>query len=99
MTRTSTTRWMLIGAALALPLGIAACAKKPEVPPAPIRTAAEEACAAAAATATGLDASVVTVSPTASTKTGGTIYTAQVGDQSFTCVVEPDLSVSTFQPL
>lgn len=99
MTRTSPTRWMLIGAALALPFGIAACAQQPEVPPAPTRTAAEEACAAAAATATGLDAGVVSVSPTASTKTGGTIYTVTAGDQSFNCVVEADLSVSTFQPL
>ena len=57
----------------------------------------EAACAAQAAQVAGVDAATVTVVPTATTKTGATIYTATVGDTDYTCVVEVDSSISTFE--
>jgi len=79
----------------ALPLLVAACAREPE-PEVVVLAGPELACAEQAAIASGLDASVVTVTPTASTKTGATIYTATAGDAAYTCVVEVDGTVSSF---
>ena len=79
----------------ALPLLVAACAREPE-PEVLIVAGPELACAEQAAIASGLDASVITVTPTASTKTGATIYTATAGDAAYNCVVEVDGTVSSF---
>ncbi len=79
----------------ALPLLVAACAREPE-PEVLIVSGPELACAEQAAIASGLDASVITVTPTASTKTGATIYTATAGDAAYNCVVEVDGTVSSF---
>jgi len=81
----------------ALPLLVAACAREPEPEPEVLFVPGPElACAERAAIATGLDASVVTVTPTASTKTGATIYTATAGDAAYNCVVEVDGTISSF---
>ena len=82
----------------ALPLLVAACAREPE-PEILIVAGPELACAEQAAVATGLDASTITVTPTASTKTGATVYTATAGDAAFNCVVEVDGTVSSFTPM
>ncbi len=79
----------------ALPLLVAACAREPE-PEVLFVPGPELACAERAAIASGLDASVVTVTPTASTKTGATIYTATAGDAAYNCVVEVDGTISSF---
>jgi len=79
----------------AAPLVLAACAREPE-PEVLFVAGPEQACAEQAAIASGLDASVVAVTPTASTKTGATIYTATAGDAAYTCVVEVDGAVSSF---
>ena len=39
----------------------------------------------------------MTVVPTATTKSGATIYTATVGGMDYTCVVEIDSTISTFE--
>lgn len=85
-----------LAALLALPLAIGACAKKPEPTPVPVLSGAELACVTRAAEASGLDASTITVAPTASTKTGDTIYTVTAGGVDYTCVVAPDMTVSQF---
>ena len=82
--------------ALLLPVAMAACAKKPEPMATPVLTGPEQACATRAAQVTGADASTVTVVPTASTKTGDTIYTATANGLNYNCVVGPDMMVSTF---
>jgi nitrous oxide reductase accessory protein NosL len=87
----------VLAATLMVPVVLAACQRTPPPPPAPVQTAAEAACAARAAEVAGVDAGLVTVVPTASTKTGATIYTASVGDTDYTCVVEFDQTVSTFE--
>lgn len=88
----------VLAATLLVPLALAACQRTPPPPPpAPILTAAEAACAARAAEVAGVDAALVTVVPTASTKSGATIYTASVGDTDYTCVVEVDQTISTFE--
>ena len=86
-----------LAAILVAPIILGACNREPPPPPAPVMTAAEAACAARAAEAAGVDAATVVVTPTASTKTGATIYTASVGGASYTCVVEMDSTVSTFE--
>jgi hypothetical protein len=85
-------------AALALPVAVlAACQQQPPAPPAPVVSPGEAACAAAAAQATGVDAATVTVIPTGTTKAGQSIYTATVGETDYTCVVELDSTVSSFE--
>lgn len=88
-----------LAALVAFPIALAACQKTPPPPPAPVQTAGEAACAARAAQLAGVDAATVTVVPTASTKTGATIYTASVNGVDYRCVVEVDSSVSTFDVL
>jgi hypothetical protein len=83
-------------AAIVLPLAIAACNRAPEPEPAPAMTGAEAACAAAATAALGVDAATVVVTPGAPTKTGAMVYTATVDGVDYTCVVEPDMTVSQF---
>jgi hypothetical protein len=85
-------------AVAALPLAIAACAPKPEVPPAPTMTPAEEACSALALQQLGLTEGDAIVTPVSSTKTGATIYNVQIGDSNFTCAVEIDNTISAFGP-
>jgi hypothetical protein len=82
---------------LVTPMILGACNRQPPPPPAPVMTASEAACAARAAEIAGVDAATVTVVPTASTKSGATIYTASVNGTSYTCVVEIDNTVSTFE--
>ena len=88
---------LALATALMLPVVLAACQRTPPPPPAPVMSAAEAACAARAAEVAGVDTATVTVVPTASTKTGATIYTATVGNTAYTCVVEIDQTVSTFE--
>ncbi len=83
-------------AAIAAPLLIAACAPKPTVPPAPVMSASELACATAAADLTGLDATTVVVVPVTATKTGATVYDVSAGGVDYVCVVEFDQTVSQF---
>ena len=84
--------------AAALPVLVAACSREPE--PEVLYVAGPElACAEQAAIASGMDASTIMVSPTASTKTGATVYTATAGAQSYSCVVEVDGTVSSFTPI
>jgi uncharacterized cupredoxin-like copper-binding protein len=85
-------------AALALPVVVLAACQQPEpAAVAPVMSPGEAACAAQAAQVAGVDAATVTVMPTAATKTGATIYTATVGDTDYTCVVEVDSTISTFE--
>lgn len=86
-----------LAAALLVPVVLAACHKAPPPPPPPVLSPGEAACAARAAELAGVDAGTVVVVPTASTKTGATIYTATVGDTDYTCVVEIDSTISTFE--
>lgn len=89
-----------LAAALVLPMVFAACNRTPEPVPValPVMSGAEQACADRAAQISGLGPEAVTVVPTASTKTGATIYAASAGGVDYTCVVEIDMSVSTFAP-
>jgi hypothetical protein len=85
-------------AAVALPLVVlAACQRPAPEPPAPVVSPGEAACAAQAAQVAGVDPATVTVVPTATTKSGATIYTATVGETDYTCVVELDSTISTFE--
>lgn len=86
-----------LAAAILLPVTIAACHRnEPEPVAVPIMSGAEQACATRAAETTGADASTVTVVPTASTKTGESIYTVTANGVNYNCVVGPDLTVSSF---
>ena len=86
-----------LATALLVPVIMAGCQRTPPPPPAPILSAGEAACAAQAAQLSGVDPATVVVSPTSSTKTGATIYTVTAGANSYTCVVEIDNSISTFE--
>jgi hypothetical protein len=90
MTRSS------LAAALLLPLVFAACARQPEPAPVPVLSAAEQACVDRAAGVTGADPATVTITPTAATKTGDTIYTVVANGQAYSCTVAPDLTVAQF---
>ena len=83
---------------LIAPLAIAACQKPPPPPPAPVLSPAEQACIAAGAQTAGVDPATVSVTPTASTKMGDTIFTVVAGGVAYTCVASPDGAVSSFQP-
>ncbi len=86
-------------ALVAVPIALAACHREPPPPPAPIQSAGEAACAARAAQLAGVDPATVTVVPTASTKSGATIYTTTVNGVDYRCVVEIDSTISAFDPL
>lgn len=88
-----------LAALVAVPIALAACNREPPPQPAPIQSAGEAACAARAAQIAGVDPATVTVFPTASTKSGATIYTASVGGIDYRCVVELDSTISTFDVL
>ena len=83
-------------ALVAVPLVVAACQREPAPPPAPIQSPGEAACAARAAQLAGVDPATVTVVPTASTKSGASVYTASAGGVDYRCVVELDSTISTF---
>ena len=86
-------------ALVAVPIVLAACQREPPPPPPPVLSPGEAACAARAAQLAGVDAATVTVVPTASTKSGATIYTTSVNGVDYRCVVELDTTISTFGPL
>ncbi len=81
---------------LVLPMAFAACAKKPEPVMVPALSAPEQACVDRAAATTGADPTAISVTPTASTKTGDTIYTVTANGVAYNCVVGPDMTVSVF---
>ena len=87
-----------LAALVAVPLALAACQKAPPPPPPPVQSPGEAACAAHAASLQGVQPSAVTVTPTSSTKTGATIYTATANGVSYRCVVEVDSKISAFGP-
>jgi hypothetical protein len=88
-----------LAALVAIPIALAACNREPPPPPAPVQSPGEAACAARAAQIAGVDPATVTVVPTASTKTGATIYTASVGGTDYRCVVEVDSTISVFEAM
>ncbi len=92
MTRTSLSLMLI------LPVAMAACAKHPAPPPAPVMSPAEQACVAQGAALAAVDATTVTITPTASTKEGDTIYTVVADGIAYNCVASPDGTVTTFQP-
>jgi hypothetical protein len=80
------------------PIALAACER--EAPPAAVvQSPGEAACAARTAQLAGVDPATVTVVPTASTKSGATIYTASAGGVDYRCVVELDSTISAFDVL
>ena len=75
----------------------AACARQqPETVAVPALSAAEQACVDRAVATTGADPATVTITPTAATKTGDTIYTVVANGQAYSCTVAPDLTVAQF---
>jgi hypothetical protein len=90
------TRFGRAAIVMMVPVVFSAC-QRAAPPPAPVVNPAEAACAAQAAQTAGVDAATVDVVATTSTKTGATVYTATAGNTSYTCVVEPDLTISTFE--
>lgn len=88
--------FILLG--LAGPVLLAACARQPEPEPAVMVSPGEEACVAQAAVASGLEAETITATPVAATKTGATVYDVVAGEQTFTCTVETDQTISGFAP-
>jgi len=91
-------RQSLILVGLAGPVLLAACARAPEPEPVVVMSPGEEACVAQAAVASGLDAGVVTATAVSATKTGATVYAVAAGDATYTCIVEADLTISSFAP-
>ncbi|MBB5220734.1 proline racemase [Amaricoccus macauensis] len=90
------TTWKLF-ALCALPLGIAACGhKEPPPPPAPVLSAAEQACVDRTIASTGATAGNVSIVATGATKTGESIYTTSVGNSDFTCVVDASGAITSF---
>ena len=86
-----------LAAALLLPVVLAACARQePETVAVPALSAAEQACVDRAVATTGADPATVTITPTAATKTGDTIYTLVANGQAYSCTVAPDLTVAQF---
>lgn len=83
---------------LALPLLVAACggqAAKTE------QTAAlspgEQACAAQAAQAAGVDPTTVAVTKTTTATNGASVFVARTAKHSYMCVIQPDQRMSTFE--
>ena len=86
-----------LAAVLLLPMVFAACARQqPETVAVPTLSAAVQVCVDRAVATTGADPAVVTITPTASTKTGDTIYTVVANGQAYSCTVAPDLTVAQF---
>lgn len=86
-----------LACAIALPVFAAACNRTPEPEPMPVMlTAAEQACVDQGVAMTGADPSTVIVTPTASTKTGESIYTVNAGGMNYNCVAGMDGTVSSF---
>jgi hypothetical protein len=81
---------------LVSPLALAACNRQPPPPPAPVLSPGEEACVAQGAQVAGVDAGTVTVTPTATTKVGDTIYTVIANGIGYNCVVTPAGVVTSF---
>ncbi len=81
---------------LLTPIALAACNRQPPPPPAPVLSAAEQACVAQGAQMSGVDPATVTVTPTASTKLGETIYTVVANGIGYNCVVSPEGAVTSF---
>ena len=77
---------------------MAACAKQPPPPPAPVLSPAEQACIATGAQTGAADPTTVTVVPTSSTKVGDTIYTVVANGIAYTCVASPDGDRVELQP-
>ena len=94
---------MGFAAVLVLPVVIMGCNRTPEPEPqpvmAPMMSGPEQVCADRAAAIAGTGPEAVTVVPTASTKTGAGVYTASVARADYSCVVEPDMTVSAFEPV
>jgi hypothetical protein len=88
-----------IAAALALPVVMSGCAPKAPPPMVPVMTAAEQACAAQAAAIGGVDVATIVVVPLTSTKSGATVHEVTAGDVRYSCVVELDNSISSFEAL
>lgn len=88
-------RRALIMAGLALPVALAACARQP-AEPARMLAAGEQACVDAAVAATGAEPAAVAVTMVSIAKMGATLYAVSAGGVAYTCVVEPDLTVSRF---
>jgi hypothetical protein len=86
-------------AAMALPVVMAACAPKAPPPMEPVMTAAEQACAAQAAAVGGVDVATIVVVPLTSTKSGATVHEVTAGEVRYSCVVELDNSISSFEAL
>jgi hypothetical protein len=91
MTKTSLALMLIV------PVAIAACAKEPAPPPPPMLSPAEQACVAQGAAIAAVDETTVTITPTASTKVGDTIYTVVADGVAYTCVATPDGTVTSFQ--
>jgi hypothetical protein len=90
------TKWKLL-ALCALPLAIAACGQKaPPPPPAPVLSAAEQACVDRTIASTGATAGNVSIVATGATKAGESIYTTSVGNSDFTCVVSASGAIASF---
>lgn len=97
MTSTHLPARFAVPALLGIALGLGACAREEPPAPAPVALSAQEqACIDRAAAVTAADPAAITVAPTASTKTGETIYTVGANGVSYDCVVGPDLQVSSF---
>jgi hypothetical protein len=91
----------ILGLALIAPVVLVACNRQPEPAPAPlpVMSAGEQACIDRAAATTAVDPATITIVPSASTKSGATIYTVTAGGVSYSCVAELDGTVSGFSAL
>lgn len=88
----------VVGALVVLPVALAACSRQPQPQPVmvPVMSGPEQACANQAATLTGIDPALVSVTPVSATKAGATVYAVDAGGTSYSCVVELDGTVSSF---
>jgi hypothetical protein len=92
------TRFGIV-AAVVLPVLVAACAPKAPPPMEPVMSAAEQACAAQAAAIGGVDVATIVVVPLTATKSGATVHEVTAGEVRYSCVVELDNSISSFEAL
>lgn len=82
---------------LVLPLVVAACQPAEKSAQTANLDPGEQACAAQAASAAGIDATTVTVAKTSSTTEGDSIYVATAGAQSYMCVLSPTQQMLRFE--